>query len=88
MKTKLALLALAGLLALPGLAHADDASYCEALGALALRYMGSAGGEGHLAPDITTLNALRDCRSGNTAAGIAFLEKKLRAAGFTLPKRD
>ncbi|SKA38757.1 hypothetical protein SAMN02745126_06097 [Enhydrobacter aerosaccus] len=87
MRIRLFLIALAGSL-LPTLAHADDASYCEALGALALRYMGSAGGNGGLAPDMTTLGALRDCRSGNTAAGIAVLEKKLRSAGFTLPPRN
>ncbi len=87
MMTRTVLLAVACAL-LPGMVHADDASYCEQLGYLAMRYMGSAGGDGHLAPDMTTMSAIRDCRSGNTAAGIAVLEKKLRASGFTLPKRD
>lgn len=87
MKTRLALLAVAGIL-LPDFAHADDASYCEALGSLALRYLGSAGGDGRLAAEPDTLGALHDCRAGNTAAGIAVLEKKLRASGFTLPPRQ
>ena len=45
------------------------------------------GGEGRLAPDLTTLGAIDDCNKGNFAAGIAALEKKLRNNGFTLPKR-
>ena len=51
------------------------------------RCSGSAGGEGGLRPDFATLGAIDDCNKGNTAAGIAVLEKKLRSNGFTLPKR-
>ena len=69
------------------MAQSDDAAYCAQLGALARRYTGSAGGEGGLRPDLSTLGAIDDCNKGNTAAGIAVLEKKLRAHGFTLPKR-
>lgn len=65
----------------------DDLAYCQRLGQLALRYTGSAGGEGRMAPDLVTLGAIEDCRKGNTAAGIAALERKLRASGFTLPPR-
>jgi hypothetical protein len=54
---------------------------------LALRYTGSAGGNGGLRPDFSTTGAIDDCRKGNTAAGIAVLEKTLRNNGFTLPKR-
>ena len=68
-------------------AQSDDAAYCGQLAGLALRYTGSAGGEGRLAPDLTTLGAIDDCNKGNFAAGIAVLEKKLRNNGFTLPKR-
>ena len=76
------------LLALPALAQVGDAAYCGAqLGDLARRYTGSAGGEGRLSPDLSTLGAMDDCNKGNTAAGIAVLEKKLRSQGFTLPKR-
>jgi len=64
-----------------------DAAYCAELGHLALRYTGHAGGNGGLAPDYTTLDAIDDCYKGNTARGIPILEKKLRCSGFTLPKR-
>lgn len=68
-------------------APVKDAAYCAELGRLALRYTGHTGGNGGLAPDYTTLGAIDDCNKGNTAAGIQILEKKLRCAGFTLPKR-
>ena len=74
-------------LALPSLAQVDDAAYCAQLGDLARRYTGSAGGERRLSPDLSTLGAIEDCNKGNTGAGIAVLEKKLRSQGFTLPKR-
>lgn len=75
------------LLPIPSAAQSDDAAYCAQLGNLARRYTGSAGGEGGLRPDFTTLGAIDDCNKGNTAAGIAALERKLRSNGFTLPKR-
>lgn len=81
------LVLLLGCIALPAVAQADDAAYCAQLGNLALRYTGSAGGDGRLAQDLTTLGAIADCNKGNTAAGIPVLEKKLRDNGFTLPKR-
>ena len=68
-------------------AQVKDATYCAELGRLALRYTGHAGGNGGLAPDYTTLDAIDDCSTGNTARGILILEKKLRCSGFTLPKR-
>ena len=64
-----------------------DAAYCAQLGRLALRYTGHAGGNGGLAPDYTTLDAIDDCNKGNTPRGILILEKKLRCSGFTLAKR-
>ena len=85
---RMPLLLLAGAaLASPAVAQGDDAAYCAQLGALALRYTGSAGGQGGLRPDFTTVGAIDDCRKGNTAAGIPVLEKTLRNNGFTLPKR-
>jgi hypothetical protein len=39
-------------------------------------------------PDLNTTMAITDCQKGNTAAGIPVLEKKLRDARFTLPKRS
>jgi hypothetical protein len=68
-------------------AHLNDTAYCFELGRLALRYTGHAGGNGGLAPDYTTLDAIDDCSKGNTARGIPILEQKLRCSGFTLPKR-
>jgi hypothetical protein len=85
---RMALLLLAGaVLSSPAVAQNDDAAYCAQLGALALRYTGSAGGQGGLRPDFTTTGAIDDCKKGNTAAGIPVLEKTLRNNGFTLPKR-
>jgi hypothetical protein len=68
-------------------AQGDDAAYCAQLANLAFRYTGSAGGEGRLTPDFTTLGAVEDCKKGNFAASIAALERKLRSNGFTLPRR-
>lgn len=85
---RMALLLLAGaVLSSSAVAQSDDAAYCAQLGALALRYTGSAGGQGGLRPDFTTVGAIDDCKKGNTAAGIPVLEKTLRNNGFTLPKR-
>lgn len=66
---------------------ADDASYCAELGSLARRYLGSAGAMGGMGADPDTQQAIQDCNNGNTARGIPVLEQKLRASGFTLPKR-
>lgn len=68
-------------------AQDDDAAYCRRLAGLALRYTGSAGAEGRLAPSPMTRAAIEDCNRGNTAAGIAALEKLLHGSGFTLPSR-
>ena len=68
-------------------AQGDDVAYCGRLAALALRYTGSAGAEGRLTPSPMTRAAIEDCNRGNTAAGIAVLEKLLRSSGFTLPPR-
>lgn len=83
LKILLAGMALVG----PAVAQDDDAAYCRELANLAQRYTGGAGGEGRLSPELATLGAIEDCRKGNTAAGIAVLERKLRSSGFTLPKR-
>lgn len=81
-------MALAGaVLAVPAMAQSDDAAYCAKLAELALRYTGSAGGDGRLTPDLSTRGAIDDCNKGKTAAGIPVLEKLLRSQGFTLPKR-
>ena len=46
-------------------AQADVAAYCAQLGNLPLRHTGTAGGEGRLTPDLTTLGAINDCNKGN-----------------------
>jgi hypothetical protein len=65
----------------------DDTAYCAELSALYRRYLGNTG-EGRTFPDVSAANAISDCERGNTAAGIPVLEKKLRDARFTLPKRS
>lgn len=75
------------LLPLPAAAQSDDASYCAALSALASKYLVGGTSEGRGFPSPETRDAINNCANGNTAAGIPVLEKKLRASGFTLPKR-
>ena len=72
--------------AAPSAAVADDASYCAELSELYRRYLlGS--GDGNKFPDVTASVAMDQCARGNYAEGIPPLEKKLRDARFTLPKR-
>lgn len=79
------LLTLAILLA-PSAAHADDASYCAQLSDLYRRYLlGS--GDGNKFPDVAASVAMDECARGNYAEGIPVLEKRLRDARFSLPKR-
>jgi hypothetical protein len=73
--------------AAPAAAQSDDAAYCTTLGDYATRYLGNGGGDGGTRPDFVTVEAISDCRKGNTAVGIAALEKKIRSKGFTPPKR-
>ena len=68
-------------------AQSDDAAYCATLGDYTVKYLGNGGGDGGTRPDLVTVEAIADCRKGNTAAGIAALEKKIRSKGFTPPKR-
>ena len=70
----------------PMMAQSNDAAYCADLTALYRRYLGNTG-EGRQFPDVTASVAMDECQKGNTAAGIPVLEKKLRDARFTLPKR-
>jgi hypothetical protein len=76
------------LAALPVGARAeDDRSYCNRLGALAARYIGSAGAEGRMAPDLNILGAIDDCNKGRTDKAIPYLEKRLRDNHITVPPR-
>jgi hypothetical protein len=65
---------------------ADDMAYCAQLSDLYRRYLGSVGER--VFPDVAASVAMDECAKGNTAAGIPVLEKKLRDARFTLPKRS
>lgn len=83
------LLLVATSLLLPLLAHAQghDKAYCNKLGALASRYIGSAGAEGRMAPDLNVLGAIDDCNKGRTDKAIPYLEKRLRDNHITVPPR-
>jgi len=86
--TRLLLLVVTSLL-LPFLAQAqsDDKAYCNKIGALASRYIGSAGAEGRLSPDLNVLGAIDDCNKGRTDKAIPYLDQRLRANHITIPPR-
>jgi hypothetical protein len=68
-------------------ARSDDTAYCVQLSALYRRHLGSGTVLGQNLPDASATTAMDQCQRGNTAAGIQVLEKKLRDAQITLPKR-
>lgn len=68
-------------------AQTDDAAYCKNLGDYASRYLGDGGGNGGTRPDFDIIEAINKCNKGDTAGGIAALEKKIRSKGFTPPSR-
>ena len=68
-------------------AQSDDLAYCNTLYDLAVRYRGSAI-MGQSKPDIGMIAALEQCKSGDSAAGIATLEQKLRNGKIDLPPRQ
>ncbi|HSI00782.1 MAG TPA: hypothetical protein VLA02_09285 [Reyranella sp.] len=86
---RLFLLVAASAFLLPRLAFAqdDDVAYCNKLGALASRYIGSSGAEGRLSPDLNVLGATSDCNKGKAATAIPYLEKRLRDQRITVPPR-
>lgn len=67
-------------------AQSDDRAYCENLYTTWDRYLGPRG-ESRSGGGVDAIAAVDQCRRGNTAAGIAVLEKKLRDGLFSLPKR-
>ena len=79
--------ALLAALAAPAFAQSDDRTYCYQLGALASRYIGSAGAEGRMAPDLNVLGAIDDCNKGRTDKSIPYLERRLRDNHITVPPR-
>ena len=67
-------------------AQGRDAAYCAKLADLMNVYLG--GDMGHATiTDADAAIAIDKCQKGETAAGIPVLERKLRAAGYTLPAR-
>ncbi len=52
------LLALLAAIPVSAAAQDDDKAYCAKLGALATRWIGSAGGDGRMAPDLNVLGAV------------------------------
>ena len=88
MRYALPLAALMLMTSMPVFAQGDDRVYCAKLAALANRYITAGTGEGRGVLDLDTRVAIDDCDRGNTSAGIPVLERKLRANGFTLPKRS
>ena len=78
------------LAALPAGAQAQetDQAYCNRLGSLASRYIGSAGGDGRMAPDLNVLGAITDCNKGKADKSIPYLEKRLRDNHITVPPRS
>ena len=87
MKRLTFLVLLTALLTGQALAQSDDAAYCKKLGEYATRYLGDPGGNGGTRPDFDIMEGIDKCNKGNTAAGIAILEKKIRSKGFTPPAR-
>ena len=83
-------LMLALLMALPfgAAAQETDVAYCNRIGALASRYIGSAGGEGRMSPDLNVLGAIQDCNKGRADKAIPYLEKRLRDSRITVPPRQ
>jgi len=75
------------LLPLLASAQSDDVAYCNKLGALAQRYIGGAGADGRLSPDLNVLGAVSDCNKGKAATAIPYLERRLRDQRVTLPPR-
>lgn len=87
MRTVIASLIVVVSLAIAGArAQSDDCTCCESLYATWVRY-GPPLSKGDNAGSFDALASVDQCRKGNTAAGIAALEKGLRDNHFTLPAR-
>ena len=67
-------------------AQSGDLAYCNKLYDMAVRYRGKAI-QGDMRPTPEMVIAQEQCKGGNTAAGIATLERNLRNGDITLPPR-
>ena len=74
-------------LASEAMAQSDDAAYCRKLADYATRYAGDISFNGGARPSFDIMDGVDKCDKGNTAAGIAVLEKKIRSRGLTPPPR-
>lgn len=70
----------------PVRAAGDDLAYCTTLYDMAVKYRGRAI-QGESKPDLDMVVALEQCKHGDTTAGIATLEHKLRDGRINLPPR-
>lgn len=67
-------------------ANMDDAAYCQAL--IKKYHTFAPAHRSEMAGTVDVNVAIEQCRTGNAAAGIPVLEKKLRDARLDLPSRD
>lgn len=81
------LILLSVFLACEAMAQSDDAAYCRKLADYATRYAGDSSFNGGARPSFDIMDGVDKCDKGNTAAGIAVLEKKIRSRGLTPPPR-
>jgi hypothetical protein len=80
--------AVAAALPLGASAQANDAAYCKTLSDLYERYVSNMGtGRSRGVTTIDGSLAVEQCKSGNTAAAIPVLERKLRDARIDVPAR-
>jgi hypothetical protein len=88
MRTIIASLVLAVSLGVTGVprAQTDDRAYCERLFEIWERYI-SPLSRGQISGGRDALEAVNQCRQGDTSPGIAYLEKKVQDNRFTLPAR-
>ena len=93
MKTSVGRLGFVVALALPAVSSAQgrmsDAEYCKVLAEKYQTYVSNIQSGQSPMPDPAQIQAaVENCRSGNTAAGIPVLERRLRNARIDLPPRD
>lgn len=81
------LIPLSVFLASEATAQSDDTAYCKKLADYATRYAGDSSFNGGTRPDFDIMDGVDKCNKGNTAAGIATLEKEIRSRGLAPPPR-